>query len=308
MENTNNSPEELNPTNGNENNDNIQNNSEENIQDANTEKEPSIHVPGMIERMEEEGAKKIAQESEQTDDKANKTRKRDPRVWEENVEADENHSEENQEQEDPETNAKGKKRYNKRNNKRIANLKRTKVQKEKKLARLISERNTKKADIDRGYLIVHLNDDESDTEHSKHVRLNGADKEVIKAVIAEREDEIFDLNEEIEKIDADLLALATVRKSSARDRLGKKKQTKKEDDLVDRVGRELNKASNNGDEKIISEIQQQVQSGHNNDAYYSLKAFLSEQVKTVAKKLDKSEQLEKKVLDRVLENISKAQS
>ncbi len=308
MENTNNSPEELNPTNGNENNDNIQNNSEENIQNANTEKKSPVHVPGMIERMEEEGAKKIAQESEQTDDKANKTRKRDPRVWEENVEADENHSEENQEQEDPETNAKGKKRYNKRNNKRIANLKRTKVQKEKKLARLISERNTKKADIDRGYLIVHLNDDESDTEHSKHVRLNGADKEVIKAVIAEREDEIFDLNEEIEKIDADLLALATVRKSSARDRLGKKKQTKKEDDLVDRVGRELNKASNNGDEKIISEIQQQVQSGHNNDAYYSLKAFLSEQVKTVAKKLDKSEQLEKKVLDRVLENISKAQS
>jgi len=308
MEHTDKSPEELDPTNGNENNENLQNDSEENTQDANTEKKPSVHVPGMIDRMEEEGAKKRAQESEQNDDAPKTPSKRDPSVWHENEENPENDSEENQEQEETETNAKGKKRYSKRNNKRIANLKRTKGQKEKKLARLESERDTKKADVSRGYLIVHLNDDESDTEHSKHVQLNTSDKEVIRAVIAEKDFEIYELGLDIGEIDSKIRDLASAKKSSYKDRLSKKRKTKNEDDLVKRVDKELSKTSTNGGAEIISEIQKQIQSGKKNEAYYSLKAFLSEQVKTVAKKLDKSEQLEKNVLDRVIENISKVQS
>ena len=58
MENTNNSPENLDPTNGNENNDNLQNNSEENTQDSNTDKKTPIHVPGMIDRILEEAERK----------------------------------------------------------------------------------------------------------------------------------------------------------------------------------------------------------------------------------------------------------
>jgi len=304
MENTNNSPEELNPTNGNENNDNLQNNSEENTQNENTEKKTPIHVPGMIERMIEEDSKKESEETQKEPDPVI-IPKRDSSVWDHIDDTAENNAEENNNQE---TNGTEKRRYNKRNNKRIANLKRAKEQKEKKKDRLGSERDAKKADISRGYLIVHLNDDESDTEHTKHVPLDVADKEIIKAVIAEREEEIFDLKEEIEKIDNDIKVLASVRKSSARNRLGKKIQTKQEKKLVEQIDKALTKASGNGKQELVSEIESQIKKGDNSKAYNSLKAFLSEQVKPVAKKLDKSEEFEKSVLNKVIENITKAQS
>lgn len=229
----------------------------------------------------------------------------DPKDGIENKENLQNNSEENTKSENEDTNSSAGRKHYRKDNRRIANLKNTKSRKQEKLARLNGERDTKKADLDRGYLIVQLGDD---SERVKHVPLDASDKEMIRSVIAEKEFEIYELGLDIDEIDLKLRELAAAKKTSFKDRLSKKRQVKKEDDLVDRVGRELNKASQNGDEKIISEIQQQVKSGKKNEAYDSLKSFLSEQVKPVAKKLDKSEQLEKKVLDRVLEKLSKVQA
>jgi hypothetical protein len=237
MENKNNSPEELDPTNENENNESLQTDSEEN-----------------------------------------------------------NNNESN-------SNGKSKKRYYKGNNRKLANLRRTKSLKKQKQTRLISEIETLKADLKRGYFIV-----ETEEGQTRHKPLDVADKKVISSKISELDYESFLLTFEIGDIDENIRDLASVKKSNITDKKNKVRRSKQEDDLVDRVGRELNKASTNDGAEVISAIQQQVKSGKKNEAYDSLKSFLSEQVKPVAKKLDKSEQLEKKVLDRVLEKLSKAQA
>lgn len=201
-------------------------------------------------------------------------------------------------------NGTGRKHY-RRDNRRIANLKNVKSRKQEKMARLTSERDSKKADLDRGYMIISLNDD-SDTQRVKHVPLDPSDKEMLKSVIAEREYDMYELGLDIEELELKIKNLAAAKKTSFKDKLSKSKRVKKENDLVKRVEGELIEASKNGSNQIVSHILQQVQSGNKNDAYNSLKSFLSQQVKTVAKQFDKDEKLEKIVLDRILESYSKA--
>lgn len=258
MEHLNKSPGELDPTNGNENIENLQVDTEENTQEVSAE----------------------------------------------------NNSEENQQQETTDNAAKGKRKYSKKNNRRIANLKNTKSLKKRKLARLKDERSSKKAAIRRGYLISNLNNNEEDSnpEHNKHVTLDPADKEILCSGITELDLDIYDLEQEVKKVNNQMFSLASAKTSTNRDKLNKKKESKKVDDLVDRVSRELTKASKNGSTGIISKIQLQAQTGNKNEAFETIKSFLADQVKTVSKKLDNSKQLQDNVLNRVIEKLSKVQS
>jgi hypothetical protein len=198
-------------------------------------------------------------------------------------------------------------RHSRRDNKKIASLKTVKSRKQEKLDRLKSERDAKKADLERGYLIVSLGD-ESKPERVKHMQLDVSDKEVIKAVIAEKDLEIYELEEEIESINVKMAGMASLKKESYRHRLNKRKQTKTESNLVVRVDKELNAALKNGNSDKVLEIRQNIQSGKTIEAYKSLKSFLSEEVKPISKKLDKSVELEKVVLERVLEKLGNSLS
>ena len=239
MENTNYSPENLESTNG-EVNDNLQNNSGENTQSENVE----------------------------------------PR------------------------NGSGRRHYRK-DNRLIADLKRTLTQKNIKNSRLQSEIEKYKADLQRGYLIVPLGDD---SRTVKHLKLNKADKKTITAAIWQREFEKYELDLDKSELEMKISQIASAKTSSYRDKLSKKKKEKNENDLVKRIVGALDKASKNGSKDIVSQMQQQAQSGNRNEAYHSLKSFLAQEVKTVAKKLDKSSELENNVIERVFEKLSVSQS
>jgi hypothetical protein len=215
-----------------------------------------------------------------------------------------NNSEEGTQPENTETDNGPGRRHSRKGNRRLANLNTTKAQKQKKMARLTSERDGKKADLDRGYINVQIGDD---SERVKRVSLDSSDKEVIKSVIAEKSLEIYELGLDISEIDLKIRDLAIAKKSSYNNKLSKKKAGKTEDDLVKRVSKELDKASQSGNKEIVSQIQQDVQAGNKSDAYKSLKSFLSENVKTVSRKLSKSKELETKVLDRVLDKQTPTQ-
>ena len=216
-----------------------------------------------------------------------------------------NNSEENTQPENAETNnGSGRKHYRK-DNRRIADLKRTKTQKEKRDKRLGDEIDSLKADLARGYLIVQLVEN---SEKVKHVQLDVSDKEIIRSAIAEKEYKKYELGLDIGEIDMKIRELAVAKKSSYKARLSKKKTSKKEDDLVKRVIKELDEASKNGGKVIVDRIQQEAQAGNKDDAYDSLKSFLSQEVKTVSKKLSKSSELEQKVLERVLDKLNTSES
>ena len=216
-----------------------------------------------------------------------------------------NNSEESTQPENAETNNRSGRKHYKKDNKTIANLKLTRNQKKQREERLRKEIADKKADLDRGYLIVPLGDD---TEKVKHVPLDITDKEVIKAVIEEKKVEEFDVKQELKKIESDILTLASAKRSTHRNKLSKKKANLKESELVNRIDKELDKASKNGSRALVSRIEQQVKEGKTSAAYDSLKSFLSKEVKTVSKKLSKSSELEQKVLDRVLDKLNTSES
>jgi len=297
MENADFSHGNLEPTNG-EENINLQSNSEENIQPENVEKQIPKHFSGLSDLIPED------------EDEERRRQEDDRELWERMNEEDETNSggsdEEKTDVGQQLNQSTGRKHYRK-DNTRIANLNTTKLQKQKKLARLIRERDSKKADRDRGYINVPLNDD-ADTKRVKQVQLDPSDKEMLRSVIAEKEYEIYELGLDIDEIDVKIRALATAKTSSFQNRLNKKKQDKNENDMVKRIDSALDKASKNGSKEIVSKIKQQVQSGKKDDAYDSLKSFLSQQVKPVAKKLDKDSKLEKNVLDRVIDKLSSSQS
>lgn len=293
-------PEELDSNNSieNNNNKNLQNNSEENTKNENEEKQIPKHLAGLSDIIPEE------------EDEERRRQDDDRELWERINEEDETNSGGSEEEKmdvDEQLNQSAGRRHYRKDNTRIANLKNTKLQKQKKLARLISERDSKKADRDRGYINVPLNDD-SDTQRVKQVQLDPSDKEMLRSVIAEREYEIYELGLDIDELELKIKNLATAKKSSFKKKLSKKKQDKNENDMVKRIDSALDKASKNGSKEIVSKIKQQVRSGKKDDAYDSLKSFLSQQVKPVAKKLDKDAKLEKNVLDKVIEKLSTSQS
>lgn len=217
-----------------------------------------------------------------------------------------NHSEENIQATGDETTAKSNgRRHYRKNNKTIANLNLTRDQKKQKEERLSKEIADKKADLDRGYLIVQLGED---SERVKHVQLDAPDKEIIRSVIAEKEYEKYELGLDIGDIELKICDLAAAKKSSYKDKLSKRKAGKMENDLVRRVNKELDKASQNGSKELVSKIEQQVKEGKTGAAYDSLKSFLSQEVKTVSKKLNKSSELEQKVLERVLDKLNTSES
>jgi hypothetical protein len=301
MQNSNNSPEELNPTNGNENNANLQNNSEENKQDADTEKKSPVRVPGMIEKMIEESEQKESEINEQTEEMPIVPR-RDPSVWEHKSDDTEDNTEENSDQE---SNANDEKRIRdyKGSNRKLAGLRRTKSQKQKKYDRLVSEMNDLKAEQKRGYRIVENADGQI-----KHNPIESSERLVISFKISDLDYERFMLRIEIQILDQKIKSLASRKRSNSITKKEKAVRSKQENDLVGRVSKELTEASKNGSKEIVTEIQHQIQSGKRNEAYKSLKSFLSEEVKPVAKKLNKSTEMEKNVLERVLDKLSPAQS
>jgi len=201
-------------------------------------------------------------------------------------------------------NGSGRRHYRK-DNRLIADLKRTLTQKNIKNSRLQSEIDKYKADLERGYLIVPLGDD---SRAVKHLRLNKADKKTITAAIWQREFEKYELGLDISELEMRISQIASAKTSSYRDKLSKKKKEKNENDLVKRIVGALDKASKNGSKDIVSQMQQQAQSGDKNEAYQSLKSFLAQEVKTVAKKLGKSSELEHNVIGRVFEKLSVSQS
>jgi len=300
MKNSNQTPEELNPTNGKENYDNLQNNSEENILNENVEKQKPKHVPGLIEKMLEEGERK-SKEDHREIEKEPIEPIRDPSVWERRSEDEENKNEDSGNDADPKSN--NEVRDYKGSKKKLANRTTVRDQKQKKYIRLVSEMNEYKAELKRGYRIV-----ENDDGQVRHVSLTSAEKDVISFKISDLDYERFMLRIEIQGLDQKISQIATKKLKINRTKKNKAAKSIKEDKLVQRVNRELSEAAKNGSKKIVSQIQQQVQSGNKNDAYDSLKSFLSLQVKTVAKKLDKDEKLEKIVLERVIDKLSASQS
>ena len=295
MENSNLLNAELNPTNGEENNNNsLQNNSGENTQNENIEKQNPKHFSGLFDMTPEEEERRTQEEA-------------DRELWERINEEDEKNSggseEEKKDVGEQLIQSTGRRHY-KKNNLLIAGLKRTKTQKVGKDKRLGDEIDSLKADLARGYLIVHLGEDST---RVKHVQLDVSDKKVIKSVIAKKEFERYELGLDIGEIDSKIRDLASAKQSTYKDKLSKKKASKNEDDLVKRVIKEMDAAAKNGGKEIVSRIQKEVQAGNKDDAYKSLKSFLSENVKTVSRKLNKSKELESSVLGRVLDKQSSAQ-
>ncbi|MCZ7616617.1 MAG: hypothetical protein PHY57_10940 [Ignavibacterium sp.] len=289
-------PEELDSNNSIENNNNniLQNNSEENTKKENVERQTPKHFSGLSDITPEEEERRMQDE--------------DRELWEHINEEEETNSAGSEEEKTDvveQLNQSTGRRHYKKDNLTIAGLKRIQNQKRKKVSRLTQENSKMKADLDRGYLIVPLAEG---SENVKHIKLNKSDREIIEAAIAYNEFDKYETGLDIGEIEQRIIDLASRKKSSYKDKLSKKKANLKESELVKRVDKELDKASKNGSKEIVSRIQQQVQSGNKNDAYNSLKSFLSQQVKTVAKKLDKDEKLEKNVLDRVIDKLSAAQS
>lgn len=196
-------------------------------------------------------------------------------------------------------------RHNKRSNSKIANNKTVKDRKSERLSRLTSEVSAKKADLDRGYLIVPVDDSIQDGK-VKHLQLDSTSKMIIKSVIAEKELEIYDLKKEIEDIDAELKTLASTKTGSMKDKLKRRKKEDKENKIQSRIDTEVGKAAGNGTGLLIQEIKNQMTEGKKDEAYASLKKFLSQEIKPIAKQLDQDKELEKKIIIRTLEKLEKA--
>lgn len=225
----------------------------------------------------------------------------DPKDENINKENLQNNSDQSNQPTDSNSNATGRKHY-RGDNKMISNLKTVKKQKENKVARLTRERDKQKDDLNRGYIIVPLDD-----QRSKHVKIDTTDKSIIASSIAEKEFEIYELGLDIEEIKMKIQDLATAKKSNFKGKLSKKKQSIKDDKTLKQINGKLTEALNNGSKSVINNIQEQYNSGNKIDAYYSLKEFLSQELKSVAKQLNKSPEREKEMLDRVLDKLSKAE-
>jgi len=295
MENADFSHGHLEPTNG-EENINLQSNSEENTKNENVEKQIPKHFSGLSEIIPE-------------DEEEERRRQEDDReLWERMNEEDETNSAGSEEEKTDvgeQLSQSNGKRHNKKDNKKISDLKRVQNQKQKKLDRLTQEISKQKADLDRGYLIVPLAEG---SEKVKHVKLNKSDRGIIEAAIAYSEYDKLETGLDIGEIEQKIIDLASRKKSSYKDRLNKKKANLKESELVKRIDKELDKASKNGSRELVSRIEQQVKEGKTSAAYESLKSFLSTEVKTVSKKLSKSSELEQKVLERVLDKLNISES
>jgi len=77
---------------------------------------------------------------------------------------------------------------------------------------------------------------------------------------------------------------------------------------VKQISKVLNDANTNGSKAVVDSIQKELGAGNKNEAYKSPKAFLSQNLKTVSKKLSKSAEIEQNILDRVLDKFTPAQS
>jgi len=300
MKNSNQTPEELNPTNGNENNDNLQNNSEENTQNENVEKQKAKYDSSLPDLTPEEEERRTEDEDRELWERINES-ERDPNIRERRSEDEENKNEDNGNDADPKSNNEF--RDYKGSNKKLASLRRVRDQKQKKYQRLVSEMNEYKAELKRGYRIV-----KNGHGQVRHVSLTRAEKDVISFKISDRDYKRFMIRIEIQGLDQKISQIATKKRTN---RISKKKKvarSRKEDKLVQRVSKELSKAAKNGSGMIVRDIQSQIQSDKRNEAYNSIKFFLSKEVKPVAKTLDKDKELEIQVIERVLDKMVADQS
>ncbi|GIK21746.1 MAG: hypothetical protein BroJett005_11600 [Ignavibacteriota bacterium] len=314
------SPEDLDPKDKSKNK-NLQNHSEENTGNENIEKKTLIHQPGLIQSMWEEAERKEAESIKVPKDPVEP--KRDPRVWEHISEEDDTTpaegGEDNVEQpneQDPseddekrdaadQLNQSAGRRHLRKDNRKISDLKRTQKQKQKKQERLVNEINKLKADLDRGYLMVPLAEG---SDNMKHVKLNKSDREIIEAAVAYKEYDNYETGLDIGEIEQKIIDLATKKKSSYKDKLNKLKKDSTQDKLIKQISKSLDGAKANGSAAMVKSIQSELEAGKKNEAYKSLKSFLSKNLKTVSKKLSKSAEMEQKVLDRVLDKITPSES
>jgi hypothetical protein len=191
-----------------------------------------------------------------------------------------------------------------RTGKKIANIITVNSKKAIKLERLISERAEKKAVLDRGYFIVS---DKENAGRNKHVMLTTADKEVLRSKIAEIDFELYGLKTEIADNNQQIQSLATIKKSSYRDKLNREKKNKEQDKLVIRAVDGISEiVSDNGSKEEIAKIQKQALENRK-EAYQSLKNFLNQKLTPIAKKINKTSEQEEKTLDKLLVKISSIQ-
>lgn len=304
MENANFSHGHLEPTNGEENS-NLQNNSEENTKDESVGKEIPKHFSGLSDIIpEEEEEERRRQDDDRELLERMNEEERDPNREHKSDEIDEqSEKDDNHEGQPEEVDDQKQVRDYRGSNKKLAGFVRVRSQKQGKYERLVSEMDDLKADLKRGYRIV-TNDEGS----VNHIPITSSENMVISFKISDLDFERFMLRFEIADLDQAIKQLASRKRTNRITKKKKVARSKQEDKLVKQVTSAMTKASKNGSTEIVSQIQQQAQAGKDNEAYDSLKSFLSQKVKTVSKKLSKSPELEKNVLGKVIDKLSPSES
>lgn len=193
-------------------------------------------------------------------------------------------------------------RYFKKNNKRTAAKRNAMQKKEEKRDRLVKERDSKKADLDRGYKIEEVENEDGE-KSKKHTPLVPSERSFIVSKIAALEEQIFDLGEEIEKLDEDIKNMADMKTSSIKSRLKGKKKDKQLKKAVSSAEKYFAKEAENGSKEIVDEIKHKVQQHQGNEAYNSLMEFLRSDSSPVKKRFQKDPKLEDQVLEELLTTI-----
>lgn len=315
------SPEDFDPKDKGDNK-NLQNNSEEITQNENVVKQNPKHFSGLFDLTPEEIELRRQEEDRELWERMNEEEResniREHKSEEDDTTPDEG-GEENVEQTNKQTpgeddekrdaadqlNQSAGRRHLRKDNRKISDLKRTQKQKQKKQERLVNEINKLKADLDRGYLMVPLAEG---SDNVKHVKLNKSDREIIEAAVAYKEYDNYETGLDIGEIEQKIIDLATKKKSSYKDKLNRLKKDSTQDKLVKQISKSLDRAKANGSAALVKSIQSELEAGKKNEAYKSLKSFLSKNLKTVSKRLSKSAEMEQKVLDRVLDKITPSES
>lgn len=295
-------PEELDSNNSIENNNNnLQNNSEESTKNENVEKQKPKHFPGLFDLTPEEIELRRQEEDRELWERINEE-ERDPNNSDRKSEVDKNISDANKDQ-DKNSDSKKKIRVSKDSGTKLASLRRSKSQKQLKYNRLVKEMRSLKADQKRGYRIVENKDGQK-----VHIPIDSTEDLILSLQISERDRERFNLRYEIRDIDQDIKSLANKKLSNSKLEKERARMSEQQHNLVKRIMGELDKASKNGTSARVAEIRSQATNGSKDIAAALLKSFLSDNVQTVFKKLSKSDELEKNVMERVLDKLNSVQS
>lgn len=197
-------------------------------------------------------------------------------------------------------------RHYKKNNKRIAEKRNVKQRKEEKRDRLEGEREAKKADLNRGYRIVEVEDEEGETSN-KHFPIDGTERAFIESGIADLDNQIYDVKTEIELLEQEIKDLSQSKKSSLKSKLKNKKRDKKISKALKSAERFVKKSSENGQKQVIDDIKYKAQSNKDQEAYQSLLQFLRSEPSPIKRTVSKDPELEDAVIEKLLNKINNGQ-